>query len=281
MGLSKFFRKKALYKAVRGNVSVHAPHKILDQLGRQILEGLAVDDFIDAGDVLIFVGCHHDFGLSAQRDSLRIGIQTEQFFDQSGAELWGMLRKPKAVAGLLRNLACVDVMLDINVANSAWWDAQDLSDGNRTKLHFGPKIFPSEPRQFQGKKNGPNLFFGDLSGRRGTILRQLEPGKVKILPTGTYGADLMRELDNAAAVVNIHFEHGVYTEAPRLLSAYLAGKPVISEMLDRPFIEGKHYLALRGHDHENLEDVYNSFSSLVTSDLSFGSFLKSVLGTFE
>ena len=281
MSLLKFLRKKPLYKAVRGNVSVHSPHKILDQLGRHILEGLAADDFIDADDVLILVGCHHDFGLSVQRDSFRIGIQTEQFIDQKGNEMWGMLRTPKAVAGLLRNLACVDAMLDINISNSAWWDAQDLSVQDRAKLHFGPRIFPSEPRRFQGNKNGENLFFGDLSGRRGGALKTLQPGKVKILPTGTYGGDLMLELDKAAAVVNVHFEHGVYTEAPRLLSAYLAGKPVISEELDRPFVEGKHYLALQGYDPASFENVYHSFSSLVTSDLSFGRFLKSVAKTFQ
>ena len=112
------------------------------------------------------------------------------------------------------------------------------------------------------------------------LLAQEKIKKVKILPTGTYGADLILELDKAAAVVNVHFEHGVYTEVPRLLSAYLAGKPVISEELDSPFIEGQHYLTFQGYDPESFEDVYNSFSSLVTSELSFGRFLKTAAKTF-
>ncbi len=252
-------------------------HKILHQLGQGIVAGLSVKDTAEIGKIDILVGCHDAFYFFNRGAKLRVGIQTEQFFDKSGNELWGMLKKPKTIKRLLTNLSRVDVMLDINNSNRHWWDTQNLSPRDRAKLHYGPYIFPSEAREFKESLGGANLFFGDLGGRRKKVVQALVGTKVTVLPRGTYGKKLERELDQSATVVNIHFDEGVYTEAPRLLTSYLAGKPVISEILDEPFIEGIHYLGLENFKSDKLEEVYCAFSKLVTEKLSFASFIHSTL----
>lgn len=273
----KFFGIKPFYSVRRGSVKARARNQILHQLGQGILQGLSIEDASALGNIEILVGCHDAFYFFNQRPRLRIGIQTEQFLDQAGNELWGMMKKPRQIARLFTNLSRVDVMLDINSSNRPWWEAQDLSPTDRAKLHYGPYIFPSEAKKFKGKAGGVNLFFGDLGARRKQVVQKLISTEVKVLPRGTYGVKLERELEQSSTVVNIHFDSGVYTEAPRLLTSYLVGKPVMSEMLDEPFIEGVHYLGLENFENDKLEKVYNSFSNLVTEELSFAGFVHSIL----
>ena len=108
---------KPIYNLRRGSVKVRSRHKILKQLGQDILEGLSVNDIAELGDVMVLVGCHHNFGLFPLGSSFCVGIQTEQFLDQNGRELWGMVKKPKGIADLMKNLSRVDVMLDTNISN--------------------------------------------------------------------------------------------------------------------------------------------------------------------
>lgn len=271
----RIFDMKPIYNLRRGSVKVRSRHKILKQLGQDILEGLSVNDIAELGDMMVLVGCHHNFGLFPLGSSFCVGIQTEQFLDQNGRELWGMVKKPKGIADLMKNLSRVDVMLDTNISNRSWWEEQDLSPKDRAKLYFGPRIFPSEPRAFRSVPGGPNLFFGSMDGRRGSVIEQLGGVNVKVLPRGTYGTKLENELNAAGTVINIHFDEGIYTEAPRLLTAYLAGKPIKSEMLGDPFVKGVHYIEIEGCITENAQVIYDAFSQLVTEELSFASFIRS------
>lgn len=66
---------------------------------------------------------------------------------------------------------------------------------------------------------------------------------------------------------------GAYTEYPRLLSALLAGKPVLSEQLTQELIPGTHYMLLGDQGQVDQEVVFERFSSLFCGEYSFENYL--------
>lgn len=215
--------------------------------------------------------------LLAPKSAFIFGIQTEQFFDADGRELWGKPRNKKTINRVLRNLSFVDAFLDLSASNQAWYDAQGLSQSALGKLRFGPHIFPTQKRPLRRTQNGKDIFFGGINDRRRRALDQCRPDRTTVLPDGVYGTQLGQEIDRARAILNIHYAEGVYTEAPRLLTSYLAGKPVVSEKLADPFQAGLHYIDLQNTHSVDEAEIYDNFSHLVTRQLSFSASLKTAL----
>lgn len=266
------FRRKPLFRRTSGRLTMLSRHDTLDQLARDMLDGLP-RDFQPRRRVCVIVGTHSDFRYLPLWPGFRVGIQTEQFLDADGTPLWGQ-HKRKMARNLLATLRRLDVMLDINPANEPWYDAAGLPARERAKLRFGPAIFPSEPRlRVPGQGD---LFFGNVNDRRRTVLDGLAHRAVEVVPAGVYGDALAARLRAADTVLNIHFAEGTYTEAPRLLTAYLAGKPVLSELLAPPFVAGEHYLPLTDTGTLDLDQVHAAFTALVTQHWSFAGFLRDI-----
>ena len=98
----------------------------------------------------------------------------------------------------------------------------------------------------------------------------------KGLDEGIFGAALDEKIANASAVLNVHFSAGVYTEYPRLLSAYLAGKPLVSETLSPELEEGRHYIALGAQTNvEYFAKTFANFSAEFAAHNRFTDFLAS------
>ena len=74
----------------------------------------------------------------------------------------------------------------------------------------------------------------------------------------------------------MHFSAGLYTEYPRLLSAYLAGKPLVSETLSPELEEGRHYIALGAQTNvEYFAKTFANFSAEFVAHNRFTDFLAS------
>lgn len=120
--------------------------------------------------------------------------------------------------------------------------------------------FSERQTGFKGVSIEKYIFYGSINTRRAELLKRLPTEYIAQLPLNTYGPDLDEAIANHLAVLNIHFDDGVYTEYPRLLSAYLNGKPLASETLDPSLVSGKHYLPLDDIlNIERLREVYENF----------------------
>jgi hypothetical protein len=126
----------------------------------------------------------------------------------------------------------------------------------------------------------PMLFVGDLNERRQELLARLERNGLAIarVPPNTFRRPLRTALSRASSVLNLHFAPGRYTEAPRILKAVLAGKPVISEDLADPFVRGQHYLPLDQATAAEavLKACYDRMVSLLSAQYSLLGFLRKI-----
>ena len=257
-------------------------NKVLHQLGLDILEGLSDSDLQNLPNTIVIVGCHHSFSHSlirvlARKSNFVVAIQTEQFFDANQRPLWGSPTSKNATDTLLQNLRFVDTLLDISENNKKWYEDLGLSQSELKKLHFGPFVFPTEKRSISSASKGKHIFFGNLNERRRQFLNKLGDGKIAIVQDGTYGDRLADELAKSKGVLNLHYSEGVYTEVPRLLTAYLSRKPVVSEKLATPFVAGVHYIDVNEKWADIDRHVYDNFSDLVTKQFSFAAFLRAAV----
>jgi hypothetical protein len=232
--------------------------------------------------VEVHVGLHRPEDLARERatlpptqpPALRIGLQTEHILDTDGMPLWQSWH----IGTIQAQVERYDVVLDLSPSNHEVYDA--LPPDLRARVQFGPHIFPAAIPPFAPVPGGPVMFFGGVNPRRQRRFAKLHGLgiPVTVLPHATFGAALRAELAKAASVLNIHFAPARYTEAPRILKAVLAGKPVISEDLALPFIEGTHYLSLAGAKASDaeLQTSYEALASLC-AQYSFPAFLKTVL----
>ena len=270
------FRSKDLQIQRNGKVQFLSKHPTVDQLAREISVGLDPAFLPQHSRVLIYVGVHKRFGLDFFRPGFKVAVQTEQFLDQAGNSLWGQ-RKKNLKNNIFRALQRADVFLDINPQNMPFYDSFTLTQSQRRKLHFGPHIFPQVASRFNPGISPKYAFFGGVKERRKMVLETVQNVDIALIPEGTYGDELYQHISQSKGVANIHFEQGIYTESPRLLTAYLNGKVVLSEELAAPFVSGVHYIPLDDAavdwDHKA---IFERFSQLVCGDLSFGRFLKDI-----
>ena len=239
-------------------------HPILDQVAQDIMRGVDVTKLPNR-DITVFIGAHKRFPGIRKTKGLKICIQTEIFFDDDGSSMW---RKPRWTK-MLPNIINCDIFLDLNKSNSVVY--RWLPNWLRKKIVFGPKIFPSNPNTMV-EGNGQAVFFGTMSERRQRILNS--SGEITIINNETFGSELSEAMSQASAVFNLHYFKGRYSEFPRLLSAYLAGKPVVSETLSHELEAGRHYLPLdASFDAETLSRTFELFSTEFASQNKFTDFL--------
>nr|WP_319251356.1 hypothetical protein [uncultured Celeribacter sp.] len=269
-----------MYTRNASNITFYSPHPILDQVASDILAGLP-DGMRFKRDVCVFVGVHFEFGRLWRLPGFKIAVQTEHLFDAEGDQIYGRRQTfPKnsrvTEFRLHQALRFSDAMLDFSENSRPFYEQR--FGANPTvwkKLHFGPHIFPASAVPFL-RGEGKPLFYGSVKGntRRKVVLDKLQ--NVRILPEEIFGEVLSEEIRKAPTVVNVHNGEGVYTEAPRLLSAYLHGKPVLSERLDDIFIPGEDY-ALIGQEGIGWDTVFDNFSRKVVQNYAFKSFVEKAL----
>jgi len=241
-------------------------HPILDQVAADIAKGIEVEVLPDK-DIVVCIGAHKRFKGLKRKTGFKICVQTEHFLDERGQALW---RKPRWFR-MLANLLICDLMLDLSIYNKKAY--RWLPGALKNKIVFGPKIFPSAPvKHVEG--NGTSVFFGTVNARRKKLIGASEA--YVTLDEGIFGAALDEKIANASAVLNVHFSAGVYTEYPRLLSAYLAGKPLVSETLSPELEVGRHYIALGGQmNTESFAKIFANFSTEFAAHNRFTDFLVS------
>ena len=260
--------KKKFLVTQLGDVRFYAKHQVLRELILLISQGANV--LVDR-PINVFIGIHHWIADSLPKNALNIGIQTEQFFDANGLKLWGSLPSSHLKAACLK----FDVILDFTELNKLAY--QNIDKYNR--VVFGPYIFPKKKILPSKEKSSDVFFIGVLNERRSKIISALSKQyPVKIIQN-EFGEQLNRSVSQSAAILNIHFQDGVYAEWPRILLAYINGKVVVSEDLGYPLIMGKHYCALDS-DIKNTDfaEIHQNIGRDFADNYSFSDFLNAQNG---
>lgn len=258
----------------QGKLHFHSRHPVLDDIART----LAKYDFkklLDK-DVHIYVGVHK-FRHTFLPKGLNIGVQTEQFFDADGKKLW----RHTSWIKVLRQVSQYNLTLDLSPANRPAYNF--LPKFLRNRIVFGPKIFPDDDIEFQPSKKNELVFFGGLTPRRSQIIRKLAPRhKIMTVKNGTFGDELLSCTKDGFGILNLHHDDGVYTEIPRLLTAYLYGKPIYSEELGHPLVEGRHYLPIDAElDEAIAKEVFQQFKLEFVNNNQFSNFLNLINRKFD
>jgi len=263
-------------------VKLHLPfvffsrHPILHEMVKDICAGLHGEEFKKRRLVFVFCGAHKKFALASVLWGTKLFIQTEQLCTEDGDALWGS-KKTNVVKNIKENIRQSDVFLDINFNNQPFYKSIDINRLDKSKVYFGPYIFPRQIVDYKKEANNSVCFFGSLNNRRKKLTEEFcaKSGlHVEIVPEKTYGANLKKIVSESAAVLNIHYENGVYTESPRLLTVYLHGKVLISEKIGKPFQENVHYIGLEARNGIEYPQVFENFTQLVTQKFSFSEFIR-------
>jgi hypothetical protein len=267
---------KNFYLSQAGSLRLICHHSILNQVAQDIVAGLPTDFRTNSRRINVICGVHHPMTLEWIVPGPKLAIQTEQFFDANGDPLWSF--KNKAYTELVRVSAeKADIVLDLSLCNEPLYDDLKIPSENRKKVFFGPHIFPTEPVPFNAGHSSHYVFYGDGGGdRRPSIIQAPHDFDLKVVPNGVYGDRLSKIISAARGVVNIHYHTGIYSESPRLLSAYLHGKCVLSEELSTPFEKNVHYSLLGRSEPENPERIFDNFSQLVTQRFSFAKLIEEI-----
>lgn len=249
----------------RGGVRLVARHPVLVDFAHDLATGLPWDNHFKG---TVVIGVHKDV---PRRDGEPlILIQTEHYLDANGQPMFRVSGKHQK-RGFVDHF---DHVLDLSLTNPPAYHF--LRPRKQRKITFGPYVFPATP--VPRSPGGSGLAFaGNVSGRRAEIIASLGDAVTR-LPRRTWGTDVHRAFSAAEAVLNIHYMESVVTEAPRLLKAYLAGKPVVSEELAAPIEMGRHAVRLGEHgDPAHLDAVFDAFDHEIARRYRFVDFLAQVL----
>lgn len=267
---------RPLRRLQSGPLVLVARHPALVDLAAALVRGLEMPGAPPVrwreavGPITVHVGVRDLFNVIPPRRGLRIGIQTEQFFDHEGRALWGQESRLR----LLKYAALYDHIIELSAANASHYAA--LPAWARRKIHVGPWIFPRAPVSHVAETDSRAVFFGTLNARRRDILAALNPAP-HVIASPTFGDALDDVVRAHRAVLNIHYQAGVYAEFPRLLLAYLAGKPVMSEPLGPPMVPGRDYVPLgETITQEAASAAFAGFSQNVAGRFRFVAFLAAV-----
>ncbi|WP_143159549.1 hypothetical protein [Paracoccus solventivorans] len=248
----------------RGGITFMARHPLLVDLACDLARGLPPDIPL-RGTVAVGI---HNFRPRNIKGPL-IGIQTEHYLDANRQEMFRTVSNWKKKKFLWRFDYILDISLHNPYAYKFFWPRK------HKKLFFGPYIFPASPVR-RSKQGSGVAFIGAINERRKQILSSLND--VTIIAPNTWGMDLHRILQDSEAVLNIHYIDSVVTEAPRLLKAYLAGKPVVSEALAEPVEMGRHAIPLgEDYDAARLDAVFDAFDHEIARKFRFVDFLEKTL----
>lgn len=235
-----------------GTLSIISNHLVLNQVARDIFSGID-EASLPSKKISLYIGAHRKFGQALSTSDMRIGVQTEHYFDDSGLPMWRRQRRWRTIQQCLR----YDAILDLSIANKphyAW-----LPRFLREKVIYGPHIFPCHPAQYHRGTQEELVFFGSVNDRRAALLENLPQGYVSVLDD-KFGCDLTEAISQSSGVLNLHYVDRVYTEYPRLLSSYVSGKTFISERLSSDLLAGTDYGLIGTHyTDEELESIFRRF----------------------
>lgn len=248
---------------------------ILDQICADIVAGLVPSNVqADQGPVWVYMGVHKPFGAEWMRRGLKIAVQTEQFYDESGHPLWAS-RNRRFCKAVLSALKRCDVLLDLSASNERFY--QEYAPDLANKIIYGPHIFPTVPPEFCPASDPRLIFFGALNARRKAALDGYAE-RACGLDGQYFNEDLLTALRPYAGVLNLHFDAGTYTEAPRLLSAMRAGKVMVSEPLASGLVAGQHYFELGAEfDETQARETFEACATYLCETYEFQTFLDGVL----
>ena len=253
-----------------GALTVLSEHPVLNQVAHDLVAGLRPDD-LPAQKITVYVGLHRGFALHLLRTGKKIAIQTEHYFDADGCR---MSRRTKRLRTLINTMFC-DKVLDLSPYNKDYYAF--LPNFLRKRIIFGPHIFPSAKRDFKPGMDHSFIFFGAMNDRREKVISFQPSGAIKVLSSPTFGHDLSQLIANAAGIVNLHYFDGRYSETPRLLTACLSGKVIMSEMLGDELVPNRDYLLLGNYPTENgAREVYDNFWENFAQHHSFAKFLNEI-----
>lgn len=246
----------------RGGIRLVARHPLLVDVAHDLATGLPSDTKLRA---TVVIGAHRS--VPRREAEPLIMVQTEHYLDAAGQPMF-------RVAGRQQRRSFVDHfdhVLDLSLANPPAY--QFLRAKKQRKITYGPYVFPADP--VPRSRGGKGLAFaGNVNDRRAEIIASLG-SSVTVLPRRTWGIDVHNAFAAAESVLNIHYIDSVVTEAPRLLKAYLAGKPVVSEALAEPIQMGRHAIPLgEAYDAARLDAVFDAFDHEIARKFRFVDFLE-------
>jgi hypothetical protein len=261
-----------LFTRWAGRLRFLAFHPVTDHISAEIIAGLPAGFEPDLR-ATVYVGIHRPYKGVILPYGMRIGIQTEQFFDEGGNELWNYRNSGEFVR---LNLSRFNRVLDLNATNERFYS--QLGKAERSRLTLGPRIFPSIAPHYQDGSDNCTIFFGRINPRRGELIKLYNSMyNVKILDKETYGSALYSKIDQCGSILNLHYADGVYTEYPRLLTALTCGKTVISEQLNSDLIVGKEYLLAGSPAGPAVrKSAYEAFARKMTREYSFAGYVAEV-----
>ena len=261
-----------LQKLRLSTLTVLSDHPVLNQVAQDLLTGVDPAE-LPRRKIRVFIGLHRKYGLHYLRPGAKISLQTEHYFDADGRAMWRKMKRWRTFRAALFS-HCI---LDLSAANAPHYDF--LPGFLRRRVHFGPHIFPSHQPGFTPGQVPGFLFYGEVNDRRQALLDALPEGTARLAPPQSFGADLQRLILAADGVLNLHYAEGRYSEMPRLLSACLAGKAVMSERLGPELEMGRDYLAPGPLPRaEEIRGIYEGFWKNFAALHSFTAFLRRVFG---
>lgn len=257
-----------------GSLYFHSRHEILDQMAMEMLCGLP-SEFRLKKRTHIYCGIHQSFPFSFLNFGYKIGIQTEQFFDESGNELFGLENK-KGIENIKSAIDKYDCILDLSFSNSLFYDRLAENGLDVSKIKYGPHIFFENPPQYIScnESSGKFLFFGSLEAPRRKKALQALGEKCVVLEAGVHYNALYDEIKKSSGVLNLHYQDAIYTEVPRMLTALTCGKTLVSEQLASPFVAGTHYHHMGGFQKDQDYSVYTTAVDYLSKNYSFLKFLR-------
>lgn len=269
---NKNFRKKIISEFHGPNCVFIADHPILKTFALDLLYSLK--NFQLQSPITFYVGAHRVFSGYWSKNNLRIVIQTEQFCDSTGQPLWWS-DNSEFTLNIKKSLENCDVFWDLSQHNMPFYKANNLDGLIQKKGFFGPYVFQTKPKKMRSVNREHIIFCGTLNDRRKELIKNFKGPKVKIVQR-VYGAKLNDMIDKSAGVLNLHFADGIYTELPRVLSAYNRSRVLVSEPLASPFIPSEHYISTSSCEINEAEKVFENFSNLVSDQYNFGKFLNDI-----
>ena len=266
------FKKKTISVFNGRNCEFISDHPILKTLSLDLL--YSFENIKLSKPMTFYVGAHREFSGYWAKKNIRVAIQTEQFCDATGQNLWWS-DNAELIQNIKNAIKNCDVFWDLSNHNMPFYRANNLDVMIKKKGIFGPYVFHKNQKEMKALIREHIIFCGTLNDRRKELIKNFIGPKVKIAQR-VYGKKLNRMIDQSAGVLNLHFADGVYTELPRVLSAYNRRRVLVSEMLASPFISSQHYINANSYEPQNAKEIFANFSTLVSDKYSFEILLKEI-----
>jgi hypothetical protein len=248
-----------------GGIFFVSRRPILNEFANDLAKSIDEESINIKSRVWVFCGAHKKFYWNWLRHGKKILIQTEQFYDDNQKPMWGKNYIKNKI--LINNIIKSDLFIDLNECNIKFYkDELKLPRDILSKIIFGPYIFPNkiQKNNFANKTKNELAFFGTLNDRRRDKIKTL-PMHVNVL-NNAFGNSLKQSISESKAILNIHFEAGVYSEWPRILSAFHNRKILISEELSKSLTPNIHYMhidSINELEQKKIDFIYNNLENLV------------------